>query len=119
MLKITSAATATSRGVSHHCSPRPISGSAFDLVRSFPYNSCPASSRRPETRLPIAPNPTNPIVLILFTCGCLFSISASACRRRALGGQARSGGDVGELVRMRTGPADLAFVERGDPRDVV
>src|SRR5450432_1967613 len=131
MLKITSAATATWRGDSHHCSPRSISGSAFDLVRSFPYNSCPASSRRPDTRLPIAPTPTNPIALILFTSWLLvlglgigFAVAswheAESSEPQSNGSRsAWSGGDVGERVRKRTRPADLALVERSDPRDVV
>ena len=61
MLTMTSAASVTCRGVSHHRRPRPISGSAFALVRFVPYTRLPRESSRPAIWPPIAPRPTTPI----------------------------------------------------------
>ncbi len=64
MLNTTSAVSATSRGVSRQTRPRSSSGSALALVRFQPTSGWPEASRRPATRPPIAPRPTNPIVVM-------------------------------------------------------
>src|SRR5438874_4166680 len=64
MVKITSAASATARGVSPQRIPRSKSHCAFDFVRLYPVTVWPASRSRFVTRPPMAPNPTNPRLAI-------------------------------------------------------
>src|SRR5438552_15878332 len=64
MVKITSAASATARGVSPQRIPASKSHCAFDFVRLYPVTVWPASRSRFVTRPPMAPNPTNPRLAI-------------------------------------------------------
>ena len=90
MLITMSEPCAVARGLSHQTSPLAISASAFALVRLVPCTSWPWARRRPAIRLPIAPRPTTPIVVIASLAG--------------------GGGDVGEID---VGEIEAAGVEYG------
>src|SRR4051812_11550410 len=63
MLNTTSAAAATFRGVSRQISPWSMSVAALALLRLVPYTRWP-SSRRSASGAPMAPRPTNPMVVM-------------------------------------------------------
>src|SRR5712671_6916956 len=82
MLKVTSAERATSRGVLPQMSPRSIKGAALAGVRFVPYTSWPVARKRPAIRLPIAPSPTKPILVMHPPVRCCPLRQHVTCHRR-------------------------------------
>src|SRR5918911_1073952 len=101
IVKTTSAASATSRGLSAHRMPASSSHCAFSSVRFQPVTVWPASSRRFATPPPITPRPTKPSSAIEPTPG---DVRLDAREVRAhLGASAR-------LVAVGDRPANRAVL---------
>ena len=64
MVKVTSAAAATARGLSAQRAPAAKSGSAFDLVRLNTVAASPARIRCPHMLAPITPVPIQPMRVV-------------------------------------------------------
>src|ERR671922_224633 len=63
-VKTTSADCATSRGVSHQCSPESMRCCAVSRLRSSPQTAYPAARKRAAIFPPMWPRPTKPIVVV-------------------------------------------------------